>query len=202
MKKIFVDADTVRNNGFKLARKLIDEDYVPDVMYVSMRGGATFGNAINEFFKLARAEKYKTTFATLVAHSYSGVRSRSKVVFDGWTFLPENIVANQKVLIVDDICDSGATLKELSTLFANLGLKKELVRFAVHDYKRFNYDGDSVNFIPDYFSNKYEINNEGENIWIHYLSHELVGLSREEFRKYYVEKYPELEKTFRGLNLQ
>lgn len=199
MKKIFIESDTVRNNGFALAKKLIDENYVPDVMYVSMRGGATFGNAINEFLKLALGKNYKTVFATLVAHSYTGVSEKKDVVFDGWTFSPKSILPDQKVLIVDDICDSGSTLKNLSLIFQKLNLKKTMIRFAVHDYKHFNYEGDSVGFVPDYFCNKYEINSKAENIWVHYLGHELIGLTQSEFLENYLKKYPTLEKIFKGL---
>lgn len=35
-----------------LQKKLIDEDYIPDIMFVSMRGGAEMGNAMNEFFQI------------------------------------------------------------------------------------------------------------------------------------------------------
>ena len=69
MKKFFIKADTVRNDAFALAKKLIDEDYIPDIMFVSMRGGAEMGNAMNEFFKFALGKNYKTIFATVVAHS-------------------------------------------------------------------------------------------------------------------------------------
>lgn len=199
MKKIFIDADTVRNDAFTLAKKLLDENYIPDIMYVSMRGGAPLGNAMNEFFKVMLGKKYKTIFATLVAQSYGQVHEQHSVVFHGWTFAPEKILPTQKVLVVDDICDSGATLQKLSATFKELGLQKNFVRFAVHDYKHFHYAGSSVNFVPDYFCNKYEIRNEDEDLWIHYLSHELIGLTKDEFEKNYLQKYPELKKVFGGI---
>ena len=113
MKKFFIKADTVRNDAFALAKKLIDEDYIPDIMFVSMRGGAEMGNAMNEFFKFALGKDYKTIFATVVAHSYTDVQKKNDVVFDGWTYEPENVHLSHKVLVVDDICDSGATLKKI-----------------------------------------------------------------------------------------
>lgn len=202
MNKIFISADTVRNDAFALAKKLIDLGKVPDIMYVSMRGGAVMGNAMNEFFKLALGEKYATVFATLVAHSYTGVQQHSEVVFDGWTYDPHKLTGDQKILIVDDICDSGSTLTKLSETFAELGLPKNAVHFVVHDYKHFNYDTPrTTGFVPDYYCKKYEINSESENLWIHYLSHELVGLTEEQLRKNYLEKYPQLENVFKGILL-
>ena len=200
MKKFFIKADTVRNDAFALAKKLIDEDYIPDIMFVSMRGGAEMGNAMNEFFKFALGKNYKTIFATVVAQSYTDVQKKNDVVFDGWTYEPENVHLSHKVLVVDDICDSGATLKKISEKFRELGFEKDAVRFAVHDYKHFLYDGAaSVNFVPDYFCTKHEIKNEEENIWVHYMSHELIGLSHEQFKENYLKEYPELEKIFAGI---
>ncbi|MEL3908373.1 MAG: phosphoribosyltransferase family protein [Treponemataceae bacterium] len=200
MKKIFVKADTVRNNAFFLARRLLNENYIPDIMYVSMRGGAPMGNAMNEFFKFALGKNYKINFATVVASSYLGVNQNSQVKFAGWTYPPEKILTSQKVLVVDDICDSGATLKKLSEKFAELGLKKNMVRFAVHDFKKFNYaEAKTVNFTPDYFCYKHEINSEEENLWFHYLSHELIGLTKNELKENYLKDYPELNRAFDGL---
>ncbi|MBQ7612052.1 MAG: phosphoribosyltransferase [Spirochaetaceae bacterium] len=200
MKKLFIKADTVRNNGFALAKKLIEQNYIPDVMYISMRGGAPLGNAINEFFKIALGKNYKTIFATLVAHSYSGIQQQSEVIFDGWTYELGKLDTNQKILIVDDICDSGATLQKLAETFKDIQFPSENVRFAVHDYKCFHYEGArSVGFVPDYYCNVYNIHSEQENLWIHYLSHELFGLTDEEFRKHYLEDYPELKSIFEGI---
>lgn len=199
MNKIFVKADAVRNDAFFLARRLLSEKYIPDIMYVSMRGGAPMGNAMNEFFKLALGKNYKINFATVVARSYSGVQQNDEVKFAGWTYPPEKILNSQKVLVVDDICDSGATLKKLSEKFTELGLKKDMVRFAVHDFKKFNYVGaKTVNFTPDYFCHKHEINSEEENIWFHYLSHELIGMTEDEFKENYLKDYPELDAVFDG----
>ena len=200
MKKIFISADTVRNNAFCLAKKLIDENFIPDVMFVSMRGGAEFGNAMNEFFKFVLGGNYATLFATVVMHSYTGVRQKNDVIFDGWTYPPEKIERTQKVLVVDDICDSGTSLQKIAETFTALGFEKNAVRFAVHDYKHFLYDNaPTIHFVPDYFCIEHCIKSESDNVWIHYLSHELVGLSQTEFTEYYIKEYPELEKVFKGI---
>ncbi|PIE98326.1 MAG: phosphoribosyl transferase [Treponema sp.] len=198
--KEFVDFETVRNNAFALARRIFDDGFKPDVMYVSMRGGAYMGNAMNEFFKVAYGENYDITFATLVARSYSGVHSSGEVILDGWTFPPEKLASENKVLIVDDICDSGKTFKLLCDFLLKVGLKRENIKFAVHDYKCFhNLQDHSVDFVPDYYCKKHDITSEEENNWIHYLSHELTGLTSAELDDFYFKKYPELKDVFEGI---
>ena len=43
MKKIFLQFDTVRDNAIKLAHKIYKEGFTPNVIYVSLRGGAYLG---------------------------------------------------------------------------------------------------------------------------------------------------------------
>lgn len=52
MSKEFLPYDTIRNNGFRLARRIWEDGFIPDVIYVSLRGGSSLGNAIHEWFKL------------------------------------------------------------------------------------------------------------------------------------------------------
>ena len=54
MKKDFLPYDCVRNNAIKLAWKIHRDGFVPDVIYVSLRGGAYIGNVISEYFKIIR----------------------------------------------------------------------------------------------------------------------------------------------------
>ncbi|MDR2795100.1 MAG: phosphoribosyltransferase, partial [Spirochaetaceae bacterium] len=51
MIKEFTMYDTVRNNAIKLAARIYGDGFVPDVIYVSLRGGAYLGNVISEYFK-------------------------------------------------------------------------------------------------------------------------------------------------------
>ncbi|MBO7093407.1 MAG: phosphoribosyltransferase, partial [Spirochaetia bacterium] len=51
--KEFLPYDIVRNNALKLAYKMYKEDgFIPDVIYVPLRGGAYMGNVISEFYKM------------------------------------------------------------------------------------------------------------------------------------------------------
>ena len=57
MRKEFLPYDTVRNNALKLAHRIHSDGFVPDIIYVSLRGGASLGNVISEYFKIVRLRR-------------------------------------------------------------------------------------------------------------------------------------------------
>ncbi len=54
MHKEFVPYDMIRNNAIKLAYRIYKDGFIPDVIYVSLRGGAYMGNVISEYFKFVK----------------------------------------------------------------------------------------------------------------------------------------------------
>lgn len=197
--KDFITYNTIRDNGLLLARKMYDEGYCPDVMYTLMRGGAYLGNIISEFFKLAHKNEKPILYSSVVAHSYSGIHENTEVILDGWTLDPGTLKKDACILIVDDIFDSGATINFLVKDLINKGIKRENIKTAVHDYKYFHYKKEQYEIQPDYWCRKHDIHSEDENLWIHYLSHELVGLSCEELEEYYYKRNPALRDVFKGI---
>ncbi len=73
MRKEFLPYQTVRNNAIKLADRINREGFVPDVIYVSLRGGAYMGNVISEYFKMIRRDKRPVYYAAVVARSYRDI---------------------------------------------------------------------------------------------------------------------------------
>ena len=88
MHKEFLPYQTVRNNAIKLADRINREGFVPDVIYVSLRGGAYMGNVISEYFKIKRRDKRPVYYAAVVARSYRDMGAQDKVRVDGWTYNP------------------------------------------------------------------------------------------------------------------
>ena len=195
MIKEFLEYDTVRNNALKLANKIYKDGFIPDVIYCSLRGGAYMANIISEYFKiLSKVHKFHPVlYAGVVARSYSDVAQHTKVFIDGWTYPPENLRPGDKILLIDDIFDSGRTINCLvETLMNSRGIPREDIKVVVHDYKYFTYYKEQLPIQPDYYCRKFEINSPDENRWIHYMSHELVGLSKKELEEYYFKDDPEL----------
>lgn len=185
MGKEFVPAELVRNNAVKLAKRIIDEGFDPDVIYVSLRGGAYMGNVLSEYFKFVRRGRRPVLYAAVVARSYTDTRKRDRIMVDGWTYSPEYLRSGDKVLLVDDIFDSGKTINHLVEVILEKGIPRDDVKIAVHDYKLRDYGEKQEAIHPDYYCRKHLIQAPEEDHWIHYLSHEFVGLEAAEVDSQY-----------------
>ena len=87
MKKIFLPYTVVRNNSIKLAHKIYGDGFIPDIIYVSLRGGAYVGNVISEYFKIVLKNKKPVLYAAVSSHSYKGIMDNSNSIkIDGWTY--------------------------------------------------------------------------------------------------------------------
>jgi hypothetical protein len=185
VEKEFLTYDTVRNNALKLAHRIHTDGFTPDVIYVSLRGGAYVGNVISEYFKVVRRGHRPVFYAAVVARSYSDIHRREKVMVDGWTYTPEHLRSGDRVLIVDDIFDSGRTINHLVDLVLEQGIPRQDIRVAVHDYKVRSFVQETLPIHPDYYCRKHVVTKPEEDTWVHYLSHELVGLSEDEIEAQY-----------------
>ncbi|MDR1901078.1 MAG: phosphoribosyltransferase [Treponema sp.] len=200
MKKEFLPYDTVRNNALKLAFQIYHDNFIPDVIYVSLRGGAYLGNVISEYFKIVRRGSRPVYYAAVVARSYSDVRQQEKISVEGWTYAPEHLRVGDRVLLVDDIFDSGRTVNYLAEIILEKGIPRQDLKVAVHDYKYFYDKPDQLPVQPDYWCRKHELSVKDEDIWIHYMSHELVGLSAEELDANYYRQDPVLRNILQMIN--
>ena len=198
-RKEFVPYNVVRNNALKMAYRIHQEGFVPDVIYVSLRGGAYIGNVISEYFKIVRKNTRPVFYAAVVARSYTNINESDKVRIDGWTYSPKYLRSGDKVLLVDDIYDTGRTVNHLTEVIMEQGIPRKDVKIAVHDYKICHYRNYTCPIQPDYWCRRHVIEKAEDEIWIHYMSHELVGLSDEELEAYYFKDDPELREVFKVL---
>ncbi len=189
--KEFLPYDVVRNDAIKLGKKILDDGFVPDIIYTSLRGGAYMSNVISEYFKLALKGKKPVLYAAVVARSYTDIKAHDSVRIDGWTYSPEYLRPGDKILLIDDIYDTGRTLNFLVEYLLEKGVPRNDIKVVVHDYKNVTYK-ETLPIKPDYWCRKFDINDESEDRWIHYMSHELVGLKPEELEEHYFKQDPEL----------
>jgi len=199
MKKEFLQFDTVRDNAIKLARRIYTDGFIPDVIYVSLRGGAYLGNIISEYFKIVRKNARPVYYAAVVARSYTDVAKASGVKVDGWTYSPDYLRVGDKVLLVDDIFDSGKTINHLAHIILEKGIPRNDLKIAVHDYKYFPDKEAQLPIQPDYWCRKHEASIHDEPTWIHYMSHELIGLKEDELKENYYSRDPSLHEALRIL---
>ena len=190
MSKEFITCDMIRDAALKLVYRMHHEDgFVPDIIYDSLRGGAYMANVMSEYYKLIAMKDGKTPvfYAAVVARSYGDVREHSNHVdIDGWTVSPKALKPGMKVLIVDDIFDTGMTVNALVKTVMDVGIPREDIKVAVYDYKVKLY-GDQARLPvqPDYWCRKHVLNSEADSRWIHYTCHEFIGLEHDEIDEVY-----------------
>jgi len=196
MKKEFLPYDVVRNNALKLAQTIFNDGFIPNVIYVSLRGGAYIGNVISEYFNLCYKSERPIYYAAVVARSYTTAGKAGRIIIEGWTYPPEHLEKGNKVLLVDDIFDSGNTINHLADIILSKGILRKDLKIAVHDYKFFHDKANQPLIRPDYWCRKHVLSNTDEKKWIHYMSHELVGLTPQELEGYYYSQEPSLRGVF------
>jgi hypoxanthine phosphoribosyltransferase len=196
--KEFLPYETIRNNAIKLAARIYRDGFEPDVIYVLLRGGAYVGNVVSEYFKAMRRDRHPVFYAAVVAWSYTDIGTHEQVRIDGWTYDPAHLRHGDRIMLVDDIFDSGRTINYLVNVLLTRGIPRTDIKVVVHDYKTRTYAHEPP-IRPDYYCRRHLISRPEDDIWIHYLSHELIGLTAEEKETHYLSGDPELADAMREL---
>lgn len=197
MAKEFITCDMIRDAALKLVYRMYKEDHFePDIIYDSLRGGAYLANVISEFYKLIAMKENRAPvfYAAVVARSYGELRDhQSHVDIDGWTYSPMKLKKGQKVLIVDDIFDTGMTVNALVQTVMAAGIPREDIKVAVYDYKVPLYKKEApLPIQPDYYCRKHVLKSQADERWIHYTCHEFIGLTPDEVDEVFTD--PEVKK--------
>ena len=200
MIKEFLPYNTVRNNALKVAHRIYHDGFIPDVIYVSLRGGVYLGNVISEYFKFVHRRARPVYYAAVVARSYTGVAEADEIKVEGWTYSTKALRTGDKILLVDDIFDSGNTINHLAKIIMERGIPRNDLKVLVHDYKYFYDKAEQLPVQPDYYCRKHEFSVNDDDMWIHYSSHELIGLSQEELEEHYYKEDPELREVLQVIH--
>lgn len=172
MDKKFITAQELLEDSFRLAAKVYEDGFRPQFIVGIWRGGAPIGIAVQEFFDYKNVE---TDHIAVRTSSYYGIDQQSKeITVHGLHYIIENANADDGLLIVDDVFDSGRSIKALieklkSTMRNNMPID---VRIACPWYKPSNKQ---VDITPHY-----TIHESTE--WL-VFPHEISGLTSEEIFK-------------------
>ena len=171
-KKLYVDAQTLLVNSIKLARMVWNDKFCPTVLVSVWRGGALPGIAIDEFF---RCHGESPHHAVIKAQSYDGLeRGDSGVELEGIEDIAAIVKGNDRMLIIDDVFDTGHTMVEilnaLAAITENGGLE---CRSATVYYKPAN---NKTAIEPSYYV-------LADDRWI-VFPHEIIGLTDEELQSH------------------
>lgn len=166
MNKTFITAQELLEDSFRLAAKVYEDGFRPQFIVGIWRGGAPIGIAVQEYFDYKEVEADHISVRT---SSYKGINQQSKeITVHGLHYIIENANANDGLLIVDDVFDSGRSIKaligQLEVLMRN-NMPKD-VRIACPWYKP---DNNSVDITPNYYVHE-------SKEWL-VFPHELSGLT-------------------------
>ena len=171
--KLFLDADQLLNDSFRLADQVYRSGYEPTFIMALWRGGAPIGLAVQEYFAYREIE---TDHILVRTSSYHGIDNQSRnVQIYGLNYLVKNLQAEDRVLIVDDVYDTGRTIVSIvQAMQEQLKLNMPTqVRVAVPYYKPKRNETDRE---PEYFL--YD-----SDEWLVY-PHSVEGLTPDEIRQH------------------
>lgn len=169
--KRFISAQELLEDSFRLAAQVYESGFRPQFIVGIWRGGAPIGIAVQEYFDFKKVE---TDHIAVRTSSYYGIgtdKQSKEIKVHGLHYIVENANADDGLLIVDDVFDSG---RSVYALMQNLKEQMRLnmpkdIRIACPYYKPQNCQ---VPLTPDYY-----IHNSDE--WL-VFPHEVAGLSAEE----------------------
>jgi hypoxanthine phosphoribosyltransferase len=192
MEKSFLTPDQTRLDSYKLGQKVLASNFQPTHMVTFWRGGTFPACCVDEIIEYTGIEVDHVAIRTKRCKE-PGVFYNNVQIFQ-LGYLVKVLESESKLLIVDDIFDSGLTIDAfINELTNRLGDKMPKdVRIAVVDYKPEN---SKVNLKPDYYLNVLP-----GKTWRQYC-HELEGLTIEEIEEHYgVEIANVVREAYRNVN--
>ena len=164
--KIYLSANELLLDSFRLGLQVLASGWRPDVLIALWRGGTPVGVAVHE---LLLFRGVSTLHMAVKCQSYSGIGRRGEVVFENTEALLAQIRPEHRVLVVDDIFDSGNTAHAALRLLAPRAAE---VRLATLFWKP---NASRSDLRPHYYVRETEA-------WI-VFPHELEGLTAVEIRQ-------------------
>ena len=163
--KRYLSANEFLHDSWRLASRILKSGWRPDALVALWRGGAPVGVAVHEFLKVSGVD---VKHIPVKCTSYSAIGENAGEV----RFTCEEIVfgmfrAGDKVLVVDDVFDTGKTAAAVKRRFDALGVE---MRFGAVYYKP---EKNVTDIVPDYW-----VRDVGRE-WL-VFPHEIEGLSEAE----------------------
>ena len=176
MDKLFIQADELLRDSFKLAWQVYQSGYRPNYIIGVWRGGAPIGIAVQEFLDVLGV--YSDHIAIRTSH-YKGIDERdSQVQVYGLNYIIKQVESEDSLLIVDDVHDTGISIQKI-ILDLQTACKKNTPEIKVAT-PYFKPKKNKTDRKPDFYLHETEK-------WL-VFPHELEGLSIDEI----IEFKPEL----------
>lgn len=177
MNKTIISAQELLEDSFSLGVQVLESGFEPTMIIAIWRGGTPVGMAMQEILAYCGIESDHIAIRT---SSYVGVDQRGAVAVHGLNYMVKKVCHDDRVLIVDDVFDTGNTIKAVTGELAKRarGNMPGELRIAVPWYKPTRNETDLV---PDYYLRE-------TTEWL-VFPHELDALTPEEMLRARPELY-------------
>ena len=182
MDKLFIQADELLRDSFKLAWQVYESGYRPNYIIGVWRGGAPIGIAVQEFLDVLGVPSDHIAIRT--SH-YKGIDLRdSQVQVYGLNYIIKQVESEDSLLIVDDVHDTGISIQKI-ILDLQTACKKNTpeIKVATPYFKPMKNKTDRK---PDFYLHE-------TKKWL-VFPHELEGLSMDEIIEFKPELYDLVKK--------
>ena len=168
MDKTVLSAQDLLEDSYELGVQILESGFKPTMIIAIWRGGTPVGMAVQEILAYCGIESDHIAIRT---SSYVGVDQRGAVAVHGLNYIIKKICYDDRVLIVDDVFDTGNTIKAVIDELSRRARDNtpEDLRIAVPWYKPSRNETDLE---PDYYIRK-------TDEWL-VFPHELDALTPEE----------------------
>jgi len=167
--KTYITADELLLDSFRLGVQIHNSGFKPDFIVGVWRGGTPVGIAIQEILAYLGNESDHIAIRT---SSYYGINEQTKEVrVHGIDYLISNMNAEDKLLIVDDVFDSGRSIRAILDTLKEKSRKNipHDIRMAMPWYKPLR---NIIDTVPDYYIHE-------TDDWL-VFPHEMDGLTEKE----------------------
>ncbi len=167
--KTYISAQSLLEDSFRLGTQILDSGFRPSFIVGVWRGGTPVGIAVQELLDFFGV---KTDHIAIRTSFYKGIaRTGSRIRVHGMQYIIDNVNADQSLLIVDDVFDTGLSIDAVISHLRRKARRNAPIdtRVATVYYKPSNNRTERE---PDYYVHETED-------WL-VFPHELHGLTREE----------------------
>lgn len=171
MNKLYVTPDNMYRQSFELGKKILESGFKPSFIIALWRGGSVVGMCVHELMKYNNVQCDHIAVRT---SSYIGTTQKDEIAVHGLNYVIDTANTHDSLLIIDDIFDSGRSVK---ALIDKIRIKMRnntpaVIKVATVYYKPAN---NKTTIIPDFYC-------EETDRWV-VFPHEIEAQQEDEIRE-------------------
>jgi hypoxanthine phosphoribosyltransferase len=179
--KKYVTAQELLDDSFELGLKILKSSFRPKFIVGVWRGGTPTGIAVQEIMDYYGVH---TDHIAIRTSSYIGMQQQKEVKVHGLEYIVANINAEDSLLIVDDVFDSGRSIDAIINTLKEKCRRNtpEVIKIATVFYKP---ERNVTKLVPDYYCRE-------TDDWL-VFPHELSDMTRAEIKEHKGLSLPEID---------